>query len=149
MKQTYQSFPTYRERCFSICDFQISQIRLGSDCVSFSFPDGFLYIDHGQIRKVNSGRIEISDCSADEFNCYFFDREISANGAILTGNPISLSEIEQLLLRTGAKLEVYLELYDFDYLYWRCTLVPNHSNGLSSRIDIEMSGQCSLTYYWE
>ena len=149
MQHIYQSFPTYSERRFSICDSQIAQIGVESDCVRFYFPDGFFYIDHNQIKRIDSGYVEIGSCNAEEFSCYVFDREISANGAVLLGKPISLTELKQTLLRTGAKLEVYLELYDFDYLYWRCTLVPNHSDGLSSRIDIEVSGQFPLAYHWE
>ena len=149
MKYSYPSFPPYSERNFSISDSYIGRIDIENDCVRFCFPNGFFCVDHGKIRKTNSSYIEIDDCDADEFNCYYFNREKSENGAILYGQPISLSELGLMLIKTGSKLEVYLELYDFDFLHWRCILVPYQPDGLSSRIDIEISGHYPFAYYWE
>ena len=91
----------------------------------------------------------ISDCESDEFDCYIIHREPSPAGARLNGNPISLVELASMLEPEENMVEIFLELYDFNYLYWRGVLLPHKEQGLSDNVVIEASGCFPMTYWWE
>ena len=58
-------------------------------------------------------------------------------------------ELAGMLETKKYALEIFLELYDFNYLYWRGTLLPYKQQGLSDHVVIETSGCFPTTYFWE
>ena len=46
-------------------------------------------------------------------------------------------------------VEIFLELYDYNYLYWRGVLLPHKEQGLSDNVVVEASGCFPMTYWWE
>lgn len=148
MKYTYDNFP-YSPKRFSICDAQIDEIICTDNTIRFVFTKGFSVIVNDNAELTSTGYVELSDCSADEINCHVIRREPTPVGARLYGEPISLTELSNILNLEGRKIEIYLELYDFNYLYWRGVLLPYKTDSLSDNIVIETSGCFPLSYFWE
>lgn len=146
MEYTYHRFPAFTERNASICDSQIYRIDSGLDSTRFYFHNGNFEVGDGQTIIRKAGYIEFPNCGSDEFTCVLFKRRASDRGSLLAGIPISLSELNCLLQEQKVWLEPYLELYDFNYLYWRGSLLPNTSEELSDRVDIEVGGQYTIKF---
>jgi hypothetical protein len=146
MEYTYHRFPSFTERNTSICDSRIYRIDSGVDSTRFYFSGGYFEAENGQVNGGNEGYVELQNCSSDEFTCVLFRRKASNRGALLAGVPISLAELNHLLQERKVWLEPYLELYDFNYLYWRGSLLPNTSEELSDRVDIEIEGQYTIKF---
>lgn len=148
MKYVYEKFP-HSPKKVSICDAQIDAIICSDSSVRFVFSKGFSVISDGKSEICSYGYIELSDCEADEFDCYIIHREPSPAGARLNGEPISLVELASMLEPEESMVEIFLELYDFNYLYWRGVLLPHKEQGLSDNVVIEASGCFPMTYWWE
>ncbi len=148
MKYVYEKFP-HSPKKVSICDAQIDAIICSDSSVRFVFSKGFSVIADGKTEICSYGYIELSDCEADEFDCYIIHRESSPAGARLNGEPISLVELASMLEPEESLVEIFLELYDFNYLYWRGVLLPHKEQGLSDNVVIEASGCFPMTYWWE
>ena len=146
MKYAYHRFPSFMERNVSICDSQIYRIESAGNCVRFWFFNGGFISADGQTIARKDGYVELPNCDSDDFTCVLFKRKISDQGGLLAGMPISLAELNKLLQEQRLKLEIYLELYDFNYLYWRGALLPNATEGLSDRVDIEVGGHYSIEF---
>lgn len=148
MKYVYEKFP-HSPKKVSICDAQIDAIICSDSSVRFVFSKGFSVISGGKTEICSHGYIELSDCEADEFDCYIIHRESSSAGARLNGEPISLVELASMLEPEESMVEIFLELYDFNYFYWRGVLLPHKEQGLSDNVVIEASGCFPMTYWWE
>lgn len=148
MKYLYEKFP-HSPKKISICDAQIDTIICSDNSIRFVFPRGFSVISGDKVKISSCGYIELSDCDADEFICYIFRRESTPAGARLNGEPISLIELANILEFEERKIEIFLELYDCNYLYWRGVLLPYKEQGLSDNVVIETSGCFPMTYLWE
>ena len=149
MTQIFENIPADAEKSFSICDAQIDRITYGSNTVRFFFANGFQRVENNELIRTKNAYIELGNCAVDNFSCVVFKRTATEKGAELYGQPLSLEEIGIMLSDDERKIEIYLELYDFNCIYWRGVLLPYNPVGLSDRIDIEISGQVSITYYWE
>ena len=147
MKYTSKKFP-HSPKGLSICDAHIDAISCSENMVRFIFFEGFSVITGDTVKKTSKGYIELLNCNADEFSCHIIQRKSTPAGAELRGKPISLTELAELL-DSGKKIEVFLELYDFNYLYWRGVLLPHKRKGLSDNIVIQIGGCFSVTYFWE
>ena len=148
MEYVYKNLP-YIPKKVSICDAQIDTIICSDNSVRFVFTKGFSVIFDGKSEKCSYGYIELSDCEADEFECYIIHRDPSPVGAQINGEPISLAELSNMLEQEDSKVEIFLELYDFNFLYWRGVLLPHKAQGLSDHVIIEASGRFAMTYWWE
>ena len=148
MERTYKKFPLFPKEV-SICDSRINSIICSDNAIRFVFPKGFTIISDGKSEKSSTGSIELLECDADEFICHIFKREASPFGARLYGEPVSLRELSELLNDEGNEIEVFLELYDFNYLYWRGVLLPYKEHGLSDNVVIEFNGQIQANYLWK
>lgn len=148
MQYTCPEFP-YVSKKISICDARIDDIQCSDNVVRFVFSEGFYVVSGGTIGKSVRGCVELSDCGAEEFTCYIIRRESTPRGAKLYGEEISLSDLANMLAVEKRKIEVFLELYDYEYLYWRGVLLPYNNEGLSDHIILETSGRFPVTYYWE
>lgn len=148
MMYSYEKFPCSPKK-ISICDAQIDKINCSHNTIRFLFPKGFSVISCDRVDVCSRGYIELLDCDADEFNCHIIHRESTPSGARLFGEPVSLIELASILDSEDRKIEIFLELYDFNYLYWRGVLLPYKTQGLSDNVVIETSGCFPMTYYWE
>lgn len=148
MKYTYEEFP-HAPKKFCICDCHIDAIDCMPDKVRFVFSKGFSVISGDELEESSSGYIELSDCDAGEFSCYIIQRESTPRGARLYGEPVSLNELADMLKFEKRKIEIFLELYDFNYFHWRGVLLPYKKDGLSDEVVIETWGCFPMTYYWE
>ena len=148
MKYVYEKFPCAPKK-FCICDAQIDAINCLNSTIRFSFSSGFSVISRDRVVASSRGYIELLDCDADEFNCHIIHRESTPSGARLYGEPVSLIELASILDSEDKKIEIFLELYDFNYLYWRGVLLPHKAKGLSDNVVIETSGCFPMTYFWE
>lgn len=144
---TFDNIPMDTKRCFSICDMRIDEILYSDNSVRFCFYNGLQRFENDELIRTKTAFIEFGGCNADDFTCHVFKQSATKKGAELYGVPFSLEEIGNMLATNERKIEVYLELYDFNFVYWRGVLLPCNSNGLSDRIDIEISGQVSVTIF--
>lgn len=149
MQHIYNNFPSHSEKRFSICDTIIDKITCINDTVRFSFSNGFYLLENGQVTISKAGIVELQHCDSQEFSCQIFKREVSPHGAVLFGQPISLDDLGTLLEREAKKIEIHLELYDFNYMYWRGTLLPYKEEGLSDWVVIETCGCFPMIFLWE
>lgn len=148
MKYLQKKFP-HSPKIVSICDAQIDAIICSDNSIRFVFPRGFSVISGDKVEVSSYGYIELSDCDADEFNCHIVQRKFTPSGARLNGEPISLIGLANILKQKERKIEILLELYDFNYLYWRGVLLPHKEQGLSDNVVIEASGCFPMAFYWE
>jgi len=148
MKTVYENFQSHTNRRISICDAQINTIVCTENVVQFHFFEGFWLIDNNQVSPTKAGYIELVDCNADEFNCHLIRRKATPKGAKLYGLPLSLNELNNLLTQKNRKIEINMELYDFNSLHWRGTLLPYKKRGLSDYVIIETTGCFPITYSW-
>jgi len=140
MELNFDWFPDFNNKKISICDSKIDKIIYSSDAVQFCFNDGLYLIKNDNISKSGKAYIELQGCDSDEFSCYIIKQKTSKNGAVLKGKPIPLKEIKKLLDKKKFQIEICLELYDFNYMYWRGEVFPYKKRGLSDLVIIEMSG---------
>lgn len=145
---SYNKFP-YLEKRFSICDAQITAIACEKSVVRFIFDKGFFVTEDGKSNLASTGYIEFCNCDSEEFSCHIMQRKATQYGATLYGQPISLNELANLLEKENHKVEVFLELYDYNYLYWRGVLLPYKDDNLSDNIVIEIAGSFPVSYFWE
>lgn len=149
MKQLKRESPVKTDRWISIHDKKITQIVCDEDSVEFQFKDGFNLIEGNSIHSTKTGCIKLSGCDFNDFSCCIIRRKSSRKGAKLYGRPISLEELGELLSKKGKSVEVFLELYDSNFLYWRGALCPYNKRGLSDWVVIETMDFFPMTYEWE
>lgn len=148
MKYTCAKF-SHSTKQISICDSQIDAIICSDNNVRFVFSKGFFVCSGDTHTMCSCGFVELSNCDADEFDCHIVHREPTPVGARLVGTPISLIELASILEHEERRIEVFLELYDFNYLYWRGTLLPHSAQGLSDNVVIEISGCFPMSFGWK
>lgn len=148
MKRLYEKLPRSLKK-ISICDAQIDSIICSDNSIRFIFSRGFSVISGDKVDISSCGHLELSDCDPNEFICHIFRRESVPAGARLMGEPISLFDLANILEFAERKIQIFLELYDFNYLYWRGVLLPHKEQGLSDNVVIEASGNFPMTYFWE
>ena len=146
MQFLYKHFPADSERSVSICDALIYKVSCEDEKVSFFFRNGFCIDEEKHWINADQGCLEFLCCNADEFSCHVIKRTPSKEGDLLQGKPISLCELGNLLDNENRQIEIFLELYDVNNMYWRGVLLPYNPTGLSDRIDIELSGQFAMRY---
>jgi len=134
------------EKKISICDAIIDKIIYNEVCVKFVFSDGFYIV--GEDEKCTEAYIEIKNCLPDDFSCYSIKRTSTKDGAKVTGTPIALETLSSLLELNKCRIELFLELYDVNYLHWRGVLLPYKEDDLSDHIVIEICGTYPVTYSW-
>lgn len=149
MMETFENISQSISKNFSLCDAEIDEILIDNHSIKFCFSRGFYCIENEKVILSKKAFIRFNMCDASDFTCHIFKRVATAKGAELYGKPYSLEEISDSLRTKGRKIEIYTELYDFDFLYWRGVFLPYNMTGLSDRIDIELSAQVSVTYSWE
>ena len=148
MLHSYSHFPC-AEKKFCICDSTIDEIICSEDSVRFVFSKGFYVIDEGVLFSCSYGYVELGNCSPSEISCHIIKREPTQEGAKLLGIPISIVELANVLSVEKQEIELYLELYDFNYLHWRGVLLPYNSHALSDNILIETCGSFPIIFCWE
>lgn len=149
MEQIKRDDPLYSGRWVSIHDKKITAIECNEKSVVFHFANGFDLIDNDQVVSTKNGRIELRGCNSDEFDCHIIRRKTSRKGAKLYGKPISLAALGELLSQKEKTVEIYLELYDVNFMHLRGELCPYKKHGLSDCVVIETMDFFPMTYYWE
>lgn len=149
MDKTYETNFPHVDKKISICDSQISRITINDKSVQFYFEDGFCLIKDNQVVRTKVGTVTLHECDPEEFSCTIFKLQATENGAKSLGHPVSLNKLSDYLLQESKRIEVILELYDFNHLYWRGTFIPYKEDGLSDRVLIEICGDYLVTYTWE
>lgn len=148
MKLAYKNFPHLRKD-FCICDAHMDAISFSTGSIRFVFSKGLSKVTCDEVETEGKGYIELMDCDAEEFSCYFVQREPTSAGAQIYGKPISLVELANMLSSEESKIEIFLELYDFNYLHWRGVLLPHKNGNLSNHIIIETSGRFTMICCWD
>lgn len=145
MQYSYIHFPC-AEKKFSLCDCTIDKIICNEDSIKFVFSKGFFAVEAGGVASCSSGYVELNNCNPNELSCYIINRKPTQKGAQLLGIPLSIVDLADLLATNERGIEIYLELYDFNYLHWRGVLLPHNSNKLSDNVLIETCGSFPITF---
>lgn len=149
MKQLKRGSPANADRWVSLHDKRITKIVCEEDRVMFHFKDGFTVIEGNSANATKTGRLTLSGCDHDEFSCWIVRRKASRKGSKCYGKPVSLRELGELLSEKGKAIEIYLELYDANFLHWRGALCPYNKRDLSDLVVIETMDFFPMTYEWE
>lgn len=141
----YNPFP--RDQ-ISLHDCRITRIGCESDSIVFDFKEGFTLID-GPSSTTSSGKIQLLHCTIRDIKCKLIKRKATKNGGKFSGRTISIDTVNKLLNKDYS-IEIFLELYDDSYIYWRCTLYPpKHSGrGLFPHIVIEANDFSSIAVFY-
>lgn len=142
-------FSAGSSRFVSLHDKRITQIVCAENSVEFHFENGFSLVDGNNTTSTKSGYVRLCGCSSDDFCCSIIKRKASRKGAKLHGKPISLKELGDLLSENKKSIEIFLELYNNNCLYWRGDLYPYKKRGLNDWVIIEIMDFFSMTYDWE
>lgn len=110
-----------KEPWVSIHDMYITDIVIGDDSVKFCFADGFNLVDNGQLIRTGPGDIEFLGCGSENFICDV----IQGRGPWYFGKLISLEKLRALLSKGKYRLEINVELYASNQMYWRGYLIPS------------------------
>ena len=153
MNQLERAQPAFCELSISLHDRQITRISCNSQSTVFHFNKGFTLIHNNDALTTNAGYIELHGYDCNEFSCHIIKRYPTRKGARLQGLPITLKELDQLLVKKKQYIELYLELYDDNHFYWRGELLP-HKRPFSRRqlapiVVIETMGFPKMIYSWE
>lgn len=153
MKRLRRENPSFSEPYIGIEDKTITKIVCNENSVEFHFGDGFDLIENGEVTTTRQGYIELEGCDADDFDCNIIKRRPSRKGAKLRGEPISLEELSEML-KHGDSVEIFLELYGSNYLYWRGELSPHNMMNryirrLAPWVTIETMDFSTMTFTWE
>lgn len=152
MERLNREFSTNGDRWISIHDMHLSKISCLENSVVFCFEDGFNLIENTQLFRKSKGYIELFGCNYSDFSCSIFERRITKKGTKLYGRPISLEELNRILVSEKKCVEIFLELYDFNHLYWRGELLPHKTiskKNLAPLITIEAMEFFPMMYLWE
>ena len=148
MTRNIKHYP-YLKKSVSLCDVHIDEIICMENAVRFVFNSGFFLVEDNKSIQTKTGYVEFGECNTDEFICHIVKRIPTQSGAQLFGTPVSIFELSRLLSEGHKKIELFLELYDSEFMYWRGTLLPHKQCGLSDNVVIESSGCYPITYCWE
>lgn len=148
MKQRYENYPQGKEKKYSICDARIDEILITDCAVRFVFSQGFYVIQNEEITKVGYGYLELTDCEPEDFFCKNIKRMKTRRGPVEIALPISLEALSKMLGKGDKSIEITLELYDFNYLYWRGTLFPHKKGCVSNHFEIETGETYPMTVYY-
>lgn len=148
MKQRYENYPQGKDKNYSICDARIDEIIITDGTVRFVFSHGFYVIQNESVIKAEYGYIELADCEPEDFFCKRIKRMKTRMGPVEIALPVSLEALSKMLKKGDKSIEVTLELYDFNYLYWRGALVPHKKGSLSFHFEIETGEMYPMTVYY-
>ena len=152
MNRLARETPINGDKWISIHDMHLSQIKCKSSSVIFCFKDGFNLIENGRLLKTGSGCIELIGCNSSDFSCNVIKRIVSKQGTRLYGRPISLEKLNKMLVSKKNHVEVFLELYDYNHLYWRGEISPFKrlfKRQLAPIITIEAMNFFPMIYLWK
>ena len=133
----------------SLCDAQIDRISFSNEAIRFHFPNGFRVEDGDAVVATKASYVEFYNCTAEDFFCTIVKRWPTKDGALQYGKPLSLVELGNMLGQKKKGLEVFLELYDWNYLFWRGSLCPRKKRGLSDWVVLELSDCFPIRFCWE
>lgn len=152
MNRLIREAPTKGNQWVSIHDMHISQILCRDNSVVFCFNEGFNLIEDGRLLRKSCGSIELVGCNPAELSCNIIKRIPSKKGEKLCGKPISPEELNKLLANKRKYIEVILELYDINCLYWRGEILPYNriqKKRLMPYVTIEVMDFFPMIYSWE
>ena len=149
MEQPYSVFPQSVEKIFSICNARIDEIQHTHSTVRFVFSKGFKVVENGNSVSASFGYIELSNCSIDNFSCHLVNRRKTKHGSMQMSYPISLDKMNNTMLRRQQEIEIYLELYDPNYLLWRGRIFPLNERGYNEYVEIGIGGNIPMSVYYE
>ncbi len=151
MDQLLRHSPINGEKWISIHDMHLSSILWQKNSVSFIFENGFIMIENDQIKKKEKGVIELCGCSPSDCSCRIIKRKRTRLGTKTYGRTVSLENLNKILIKKKQYIEIVLELYDANYMYWRGEMLPNRKtiNGLAPYVTIEIMGFFPMKYSWK
>jgi hypothetical protein len=106
-------------------------------------------IDGPSSATTSSGQIQLHHCTIQDIKCKLIKRKATKYGGKFSGRTISIDTLNKLLIKNYS-IEIFLELYDDSFIYWRCTLYPpNHDcKGLFPHIVIEANDFSSVAIFY-
>lgn len=149
MQITYDHFPPYTEKCIFTHDARICRIVCNTNFVEFYFSNGFYYVKDNHTYYTQDSRIILHDYDLSDFFCHLVHRRATEGGVVENAVPMTLCEINDILVHQSMEIELSLELFDADCLYWRGYLLPCRKTGLSDMIVIEFHKASPITYLWD
>lgn len=149
MKQLEKTKPFDYNKWVSIHDKKITEIICGEHFVQFVFKNGFDLIDKENVSTVCNGRITMKNCTANDFKCKIITTRTSKSGLKIFGHAIPMEKINDMLSNKKCEIEIYLELYDFNFMYWRGTIRSNDKKKRNKIITIETNDFFPIIYSWD
>lgn len=136
----------------SIHDKTVTKIVCESNSVEFYFADGFDRVDGDTSSTISKGKIKFESCTPNDFFCYIIQRHPSAFGERFRGREISIYKLSRMLKEGKASIQIYVELYDYNRIYWRGELhftKPNRFRRLPTVVVIDSMDFFPMVYSWE
>lgn len=150
MNQLMRESPIHGKKWISIHDMRICQIVCRENSVVFCFSEGFDLIEEGKVLRTGSASIELIGCNPQDVSCKIIKRKSSKKGEKICGKPLSLDKINRMLARKKQYIEIILELYDINCMYWRGELLPYTRKGrFMPYVTIETMDFYSMVYTWD
>ena len=149
MQITYEMFPPHTEKTLFTHDARIRRIICNDNSVTFHFSNGFYYVKENHTYSTRDSRIILHDCDLSDFFCRLVHQRATEGGTVENAVPITLAEINDILVHQSMEIELSLELLDIDCLYWRGYLIPCRKTGLCDMITIEFHKSSPITYLWD
>ncbi|MBQ6239683.1 MAG: hypothetical protein IJK56_04885 [Firmicutes bacterium] len=150
MNQLMRESPIHGEKWISIHDMHISQIVCRENSVVFCFNEGFDLIEEGKLLRTGSASIELIGCNPQDISCKIIKRKPSNKGEKICGKPISLEKINKMLTKKKQCIEIFLELYNTNCMYWRGELLPyTRKDRFMPYVTIETMDFYPMVYRWE
>ena len=129
----------------SLHDCCITKICSTPDSIVFEFQDGVILFDGQSSATTSYRQIRLLRCTNRDIKCKLIKRKATSKGVKFSGRTISIDALNKLLTKKYS-VDIFLELYDDSFLYWRCSLY-NHkrsSRGLLPHIVIEANDFSSV-----
>lgn len=143
-------FNPFPKEQVSLHDCRITRIGCEPDAVVFYFQEGFTLIDGSSAKETSAGQIRLHHCTIQDIECKLIKCKATKRGCKFSGREISIDALNKLLDKNHA-IEIFLELYDVSFLYWRCELYSpkRGGRGLFPHIVIEADDFSSITILYD
>ena len=152
MNQLVRESPINGSRWISLHDMQLTKVIFQKNSVVFFFENGFNIIEDDNVYRKTRGNINLLNCDSSDFTCSIIERRKTKQGVKLKGRPITLEGLNKMLVGEKKHVELFLELYDFNHLYWRGEMHPYKqilNRRLAPLVIIEAMDFFPMVYSWE
>lgn len=152
MESMKREIGQHPQKWVSLHDMKITRIIIEKNSVVFFFDEGFDYIKEGVLIHTKKAAVKFDHCNSFDFSCNLVRRRISPKGSLLHGQSLSLEKLNRILLKKRKHVELFLELYDINHVYWRGELLPGPKSGfkrLAPVVTIELVNIPHITYLWD